>query len=300
MSARSPGTVSLFDPHSDRFLAGVRSRLDAAAAGLADCRLVILAVVAHPDDEAIGPGGTLATLARQAHAAVFLVVVAAEDPVRRQESRRAAEVLGLPPERVFLFDFPDGGLSHHDGLVRRLLRLFAEVVSPDLVLTHKEDAHPDHTVLCGLVRQVFARHGASILHFRIPQPVYSPWHPVVWFRVAPEAARLKLGELFAAYPTENWKDYFDPVMNEGILAEAGHAAGSRSAEPFEAARVVLSPCPCGCGVLALARHPGRSPAGGSDGQGGAAALPLTPTRLVLAPCPCGCGAVAVARSAARR
>lgn len=240
---------------------GLRVRLEGVASAVLDCRQVVLVVVAHPDDEALGPGATLSTLSALPATAVFLMVAAAGDTVRRQEFQRAAAVLGIPSEHVFLFDFPYRALAHYDVALRNILRLFADVVQPDIVITHAADVHPDHTALCMLARHVFARNGVTLLHFRIPYPLWSPWNPAVWFRVPEDAAELKLGELFAAYPSQYGKDFFDAVKARGILVEGGHSAGSRFAEGFQVSRVTLEPCPCGCGAIALARHPARSERG---------------------------------------
>lgn len=190
---------------------------------------------------------------------VLLAILGADTPTRRQESQRAAtQVLGLSEDRVFQFDFPDGSLNRCRCAIRGVLRRFAEIAAPDLIVTHRVDGHQDHATVCKLVEREF-RH-VSLFHFKVPQTACTghPWDPAVVFRVSPEAAHLKLDSLLTVYETENWKDeYFNTVQHEGLMIEAGHTAGSGYAEPFEASRLVLETCSCGCGAIALARNTRR-------------------------------------------
>jgi LmbE family N-acetylglucosaminyl deacetylase len=121
----------------------------------------VLAVFAHPDDESLACGGTLARLADAGARVVLLCASHGEsgsisDPalvtdgnlgrVRVQELREAAGVLGLA--EVLVFDHPDGQLRWDD-----VPELHAEIVMivgrirPDVVITFDEDGlywHLDH------------------------------------------------------------------------------------------------------------------------------------------------------------
>jgi LmbE family N-acetylglucosaminyl deacetylase len=122
----------------------------------------VLAVVAHPDDESLACGGTLARLADSGVRVVVMCASRGErgsiaDPalvppggslgaVRANELRDAATVLGVA--EVILLDHPDGDLRWD-----RVPEFHAEIVSaintysPDLVITFAEDGlywHLDH------------------------------------------------------------------------------------------------------------------------------------------------------------
>ncbi len=133
----------------------------AADPGRALAGRTVLAVFAHPDDESLACGGTLARLADGGARVVLLCASRGErgsvaDPslldgsdlgaVRSHELSAAAAVLGV--SRVILLDHPDGDLRWS-----AVAELHAEIVgaietfAPDLVITFAEDGlywHLDH------------------------------------------------------------------------------------------------------------------------------------------------------------
>jgi len=133
----------------------------------------ILAVLAHPDDETFGLGGTLALYSKKGNE-VYLVCatrgeVGAADPefmvgyrdvaeMRTDELMRAAKILGL--KDVFFLDYRDSGMpgtdpnKHPNALINhsidevagRVVKYIREL-EPDIVLTFDPIGgykHPDH------------------------------------------------------------------------------------------------------------------------------------------------------------
>lgn len=154
---------------------------------------VLLAVLAHPDDETFGLGGTLAMYARRG-AQVFLVCatrgeVGEMDPKymrgfdsiaarREAELRCAAEKLGL--SGVYFLDYRDSGMpgspenQHPQALVAQPVEKVAEGVAgyirllqPQVVLTFDPIGgyrHPDHIAI----------HNATVRAFQLAaDPQYS-------------------------------------------------------------------------------------------------------------------------------
>ena len=118
----------------------------------------VLVVAAHPDDEILGCGGTVAR-----HAAAgdrVVVVVVSEGAVSRggddagreaeelvQAARRAAKVLGTEAPR--LLGLPDNRLDSQDLLdVVRAIETVVREVAPDTVYTHHgSDLNIDHRIV---------------------------------------------------------------------------------------------------------------------------------------------------------
>jgi LmbE family N-acetylglucosaminyl deacetylase len=121
----------------------------------------LMAVFAHPDDEAFGVGGTLARYATAGHD-VYLVTAtrgeagliqraAAATPanlpqVRERELRCACQVYGIHPPR--LLDYVDGQLTivHQGQAVGKIVRLIREL-RPEVLITFGPDGiygHYDH------------------------------------------------------------------------------------------------------------------------------------------------------------
>jgi LmbE family N-acetylglucosaminyl deacetylase len=151
-------------------------------------RLVV--VSPHPDDEALGCGGLIAT-ARAIGLPVRVVSVTDGEAcypdapawppahlraVRRQELERALALLGVDADAIDTLDIGDGRVAEReDALVAALAPLLQ---TGDRVLTTwRSDAHPDHEASARAVERAAAQCGAEVAQF----PVWA-WH---W--LSPEA-----------------------------------------------------------------------------------------------------------------
>jgi LmbE family N-acetylglucosaminyl deacetylase/glycosyltransferase involved in cell wall biosynthesis len=138
------------------------------ASDLAAGRVLVLA--AHPDDEVLGAGGTIARNAATAEAVCVWIATdgdrqegvapgeeAAYGHRRREEARRAASVLGIPEPRFGAF--PDRGLAEASRELDRALSALLDDFRPDLVLCPSPvEIHPDHRALA---EALFSRVAAS-------------------------------------------------------------------------------------------------------------------------------------------
>lgn len=142
-------------------------------------RRTILGIFAHPDDESMGPGGTLAKCAAGGHRVVVLTAteggagrlyrdrpgsaVAREElkRVRREETLRATRVLGI--EHLGFLGWEDGGIRKRDALeVEEMFAAWIRREKPDVVLTFHGSGisrHPDHRIITMAVDAAF--HGAA-------------------------------------------------------------------------------------------------------------------------------------------
>ena len=143
---------------------------------------VILSVSAHPDDETLYAGGTLAMYAEQGHDVYLLDTTRGEggeagDPplatpetlgqVREQEARNAAKALGA--RDIFFLPFIDPhmeidgtplpidvALEEFSGAIKG----YIDKIHPDMVITHGSDGeygHPQHVYTHQAVREALSQ-----------------------------------------------------------------------------------------------------------------------------------------------
>jgi LmbE family N-acetylglucosaminyl deacetylase len=145
---------------------------------------VLLAVFAHPDDEAFGSGGTLATYAARGDAVYLVTATRGEagqiaEPdmgtpatlpqVRERELRCACQTLGIHPPRFL--GYLDGHLPavHQGQAVCKLVRIIREL-RPQVVITFGPDGaygHYDHIAI---------HHWATAAYELAADPEYCPEH----------------------------------------------------------------------------------------------------------------------------
>jgi N-acetyl-1-D-myo-inositol-2-amino-2-deoxy-alpha-D-glucopyranoside deacetylase len=124
----------------------------------------LLAVFAHPDDESLASGGTLARAAAEGAYVAVLCATRGEagcisqsvdvapgtlGNVRVRELRDAANILGIA--EVVILDHPDGHLPWEDeALLQAEILVAIRHFRPDVVITFGEDGlywHPDHIAI---------------------------------------------------------------------------------------------------------------------------------------------------------
>ena len=157
----------------------------------------LLAVVAHPDDEAYGPGGTLAYYADRG-VDVYLACATRGEAGRRRgfppfvhqselgevrvrELHCSARILGV--KAVFLLDLPDGGVAGFDPAeaASRLARVIRHTAPQVLIIFGPEGSlpppHPDHVavshIAAAALTLVPAERPHRIFHYLSPWQ-YSP------------------------------------------------------------------------------------------------------------------------------
>ncbi len=125
---------------------------------------------AHPDDEAFGPGGSIAIFAKDHD--VYVICVTNGDAgknsskkteelseIRRKELLESAKILGV--KKVYFLGYKDGSLCnnmYHD--VARNLKLQLEKIKPETILTFENrgiSGHIDHIAVSMATTYVFER-----------------------------------------------------------------------------------------------------------------------------------------------
>ena len=126
----------------------------------------VLVIAPHPDDEAIGCGGTICLHCQRGDTVRVVFLTSGEqgapetdvESVREAEARAAGTVLGV--ERLDFLRLPDLGLGEN---LEQGAELLAELLAwqrPDLIyLPHPEEDHPDHAATLPMTRMALAHMG---------------------------------------------------------------------------------------------------------------------------------------------
>jgi LmbE family N-acetylglucosaminyl deacetylase len=141
----------------------------------------VVVVAAHPDDEVLGVGGTMAILAAAGARLRLIAITDGEgshpdaDPavigaLRAAESAAALDRLGVRNLEVIRLRFPDTGLAARENELSEILR--EQCAGFDVCLAPWEaDAHADHEAAGRAARRAARRAGQNMLTY----PIWM-WH----------------------------------------------------------------------------------------------------------------------------
>jgi LmbE family N-acetylglucosaminyl deacetylase len=145
----------------------------------------VLVIAPHPDDEAIGCGGTvlLHGLDRGDRVAcVFLTSgelglrhLAPEEAwrIREAEAEQAAGILGI--QRLEFLRQPDWYLSEHVEAAATALGPILDREAPEIVyLPHQREGHPDHRAALPILRRALDAGGGHALPTLLTYEVWTP------------------------------------------------------------------------------------------------------------------------------
>jgi LmbE family N-acetylglucosaminyl deacetylase len=196
----------------------------------------VAVVAAHPDDEVLGAGGTIALLAAAGVRVRLVAVTDGEgshpdaDPAaiartRVEETAAALGLLGASGIEVVRLGFPDTGLAGREdelaGVLGELCTGFGVCLAP-----WEADAHADHEAAGRAARRAGHRAGAQVLtypiwmwHWGRPGDRRVPWDRARQVRLpAGTAARKRAAiEAFTSQLTDRGPDT-GPVLPAGIVA----------------------------------------------------------------------------------
>lgn len=144
----------------------------------------LLVVAPHPDDETLGAGGLIASVARRQKPVTVVSVTDGEvaysnwsglAAIRRAELKRALH--NLSPHMILQvrLGLPDGGVRRHERLLRQSL---TGLVTKGVVLVapYEQDGHPDHDVVGRVCLEVARAHTLSIVRYPIRAWRLAAWH----------------------------------------------------------------------------------------------------------------------------
>ncbi|MDV2583342.1 PIG-L deacetylase family protein [Alkalibacillus haloalkaliphilus] len=227
----------------------------------------ILVIAAHPDDEVLGCGGTMAKHAQngdRVYSAILAEGITSRDKSRSREkhteqlselgqaAHKANNVLGV--QSLKLFDFPDNRMDSLDRLdIVKVVEDLIDQVKPDIVYTHHSgDVNIDHRRIheavitaCRpipgnhLVKQVLFFEVASSTEWMTPNSAPS-FHPN-WYVDISETLQLKLDSLNAyEYEMREWPHARSVKALEHLAKWRGANIGVEAAEAFILGRNIES------------------------------------------------------------
>ncbi len=195
----------------------------------------------HTDDGELGCGGTIARLLEEG-VDVFYVAFStcrkslppdmAPDTLER-EVRAATLRLGIPPDRLILFDFEVRCFDRaRQEILETLVRLKQEH-QPDLVfLPCPQDMHQDHVVMATEGIRAFKQ--CTVLAYELP------WNNITFstqcFVALGERHISRKVEAIKCYESQQQRAYADPTFIRGLARTRGVESGHHYAEAFQVIR----------------------------------------------------------------
>ena len=222
----------------------------------------VLVIAAHPDDEILGAGATMARFAQEGHDVFTLILgegITARDQTR-DRSKHTSELKTLKQhiaeankivkvKDIFMEDFPDNRFDSVDLLdVVKAVEKVCQKVKPQTIFTHfRSDLNVDHRVtynavltatrpMAGeVVKKIYSFEVLSSTEWNYPLS----FSPNVFIDVG-QTIDLKV-KAMSKYTTE-LRDFPHPRSLEGIKLAAqywGMRTGVKFAEAFELVRDIL-------------------------------------------------------------
>ena len=223
----------------------------------------ILVIAAHPDDEVLGAGGTIARKAREGHD-VYIAIMGEGITSRFHEnqqiektmldtlgdhSREAAKLLGA--RDIHLYNLPDNRFDTIPLLdIIRLIEELIERISPEVIYTHHGgDLNVDHSILHRAVltatRPLHPQPVREVYAFEIPsstewsfQSIEPHFHPNTFVNIS-NTLTVKIEAL--SYYESEIRTFPHPRSPEALRAIAkrwGCVVGYEAAEAFELMRAI--------------------------------------------------------------
>lgn len=220
-----------------------------------------LIVAAHPDDEILGCGGTVARLNKESHTIYTLILgegVTSRDNIKNRKKRKneildlknyaekANRILGV--KEVFFFDFPDNRFDIIPFLdIVKVIEKIKNQIKPEIIFTHyKNDLNIDHQITYKAVitatRPLKEETVKEIYSFGIPSS--TEWNyplsfsPDIFYDIS-ETIDIKLKAL-EEYKSE-LREYPHPRSLDGVKLIAknwGMKVGLKYAEAFKVVRII--------------------------------------------------------------
>lgn len=152
----------------------------------------ILFIYPHPDDEIMFSGGLIAHLSKNLDFETYCISTTSGEggtellkvskselaQIRIEEYRQVMNVLGV--RNSYVWDFPDGELTHNKLNLKRKIRHFIKQNKIEAVVTYEKYGaypHPDHIALASVVNEISKEnYYLKILYATIPEKIAKVAH----------------------------------------------------------------------------------------------------------------------------
>ncbi|MFH1401644.1 MAG: PIG-L deacetylase family protein [Parcubacteria group bacterium] len=224
----------------------------------------ILVIAAHPDDEVLGCGGTIAKYVREGSKVYCLflgrgkasrnfgkkpIFIKKEQIILEKETQKAAKILGI--SEIFFENFPDQQYDRVPLLkIVKAIEKLKEKIKPEIVFSHHSgDLNKDHRLTCEAVMTAFRplpKEKVKAIYF-FETPSSTEWGipkrknyfaPNIFIDISNVFQKKK--KALQAYKSEI-RSYPHPRSLRGIEIIArrwGMASGKNLAEAFELLREI--------------------------------------------------------------
>jgi len=184
----------------------------------------VLVVAPHPDDEVIGCGGLIARLSAEGHTPHIIVMTGGEGShrgccnvspfaiisARRELTRNALQILGVPSENIHELDFPDSGISAEHPQTGKLRRLIAQIEPQSVFVPHWGEGWPDHVRTAEIVKSIVPQ-DVAVWEYCVWMWYYNVWRGLDW----KNAAVLKMTPAEHALKLRAMNAYITPLASCG-------------------------------------------------------------------------------------
>jgi len=206
----------------------------------------ILVLAPHTDDGEIGCGGTIAKLNEEGIAVYYVAFSIARtsaaqngfpDNILETEVKAATKVLGIPPERLTIYDYPVRHFpEYRQDILEKLIQL-KNSIQPDVIFVPSlNDIHQDHQVIANEGLRAFKRQ--TILGYE------EPWNNIVFESrsfIALEKRHVERKvEALRCYKSQQHRAY----LTEGAIWSIAQLRGTQLeggyAEAFEVLRWIIN------------------------------------------------------------